>query len=135
MDALIKVSRKWKTDKSTIGELTFDELKCFTLEDPVRDGPKIPGDTAIPAGRYEVICNYSNRFGRLLPMIMNVPGFSGVRIHLGNRPNDTEGCILVGKDYDPSIPDVISNSRMAFLPLFEKIKESAIAGKVWIDIS
>lgn len=133
--AIISVKRKWFTDKSTIGLLNFDYFSAYTLEDTVRKGTKIAGQTAIPAGRYEVVCTYSNRFQKLLPLLLNVPGFEGVRIHSGNRPEDTEGCILVGKNYDKDFPDIVTDSRMAFKGLFELIKKETLINKVYLEIS
>jgi hypothetical protein len=55
---------------------------------------KIPGQTAISCGRYELVLNMSQRFGRILPEVLNVPNFSGVRLHGGNTTANTEGCCL-----------------------------------------
>jgi len=73
---------------------------CFTLEDVVRPkgGIKIPGKTAIPAGRYPIVVSLSNRFGREMPEILNVPGFVGIRMHGGNTSADTEGCLIVANN-------------------------------------
>lgn len=114
---------------STIGELSIDgAVECFTLEDVVREVPgkpvsewKVPKETAIPSGTYNVIINESARFKRPLPLLVNVPGFSGVRIHPGNTSEDTEGCILVGSQVNG---DAIIESRKAFDALFEKLKDA-----------
>lgn len=80
----------------TEGKLYIDGVYfCDTIEDPVRK-VKVPGETAIPAGVYYVIMTMSSRFKKIMPVLLDVPGFSGVRIHAGNTANDSEGCILVG---------------------------------------
>ena len=89
------------TDKSTIGLLYVGQVfQCYALEDPDRKledgGEKIPGKTAIPRGKYRIIIDWSNRFKRELPRLLDVPNYVGVRIHPGNGPDDTEGCILPG---------------------------------------
>jgi hypothetical protein len=85
------------TPLSTLGRILINhESYCYTLEDTVRPkGIKIPGQTAIPAGRYRVIVTESQRFGKMLPLLIDVPNFSGVRLHGGNTAEDTEGCLLV----------------------------------------
>lgn len=93
----------------TIGKLYIDGTYfCDTLEDTDRldkgmtakelSAKKIPGQTAIPEGTYKVIVNVSPKFKRLLPRLVNVPGYEGVLIHRGNTPADTAGCILVGEN-------------------------------------
>ena len=86
----ITVKRIFKGPKYTIGKLYIDgKYFCDTLEDTVRaPGVKIPGRTAIPAGKYQIEITESIRFNRLMPIIKDVPGFSGVRIHSGNTAED-----------------------------------------------
>jgi len=116
---LITIKRLYKTETSTIGELLIDGIfECFTLEDTERD-IKIKGETAIPKGSYKVIINQSNRFKKLLPLLLNVPNFEGVRIHPGNSNHDTEGCILVGQSRNKNY---IGQSRKAFDKLFKKMQ-------------
>lgn len=95
--AKVEIKRTFKGAEYTIGKLYIDGAYfCDTLEDTVRTGEKIAGKTAIPAGTYKVKMTWSPRFKRYLPEILNVPNFSGVRIHAGNSALDTEGCVLLG---------------------------------------
>jgi len=127
----IQVFRKTLTARSTIGELHLDgQFECYTLEDCVRP-VKIKGMTAIPAGSYEVVINFSARFQRLLPLLLNVPNYDGVRIHVGNTDADTEGCLLVGQTQSA---DFIGKSRAAFDTLFPKLQAAAAREKIFIDI-
>lgn len=102
---------KFEGPNYTIGDLLINGVVfCNTLEDTIRklidlnhDGDfddknegKVFGETAIPRGTYKIILSYSNRFKRILPELLNVVGFAGIRIHSGNTAVDTHGCILVG---------------------------------------
>ena len=121
------LERKYKKETYTIGNLYIDynnnfdpEYFCNTIEDKVRPkGEKVYGKTAIPAGTYPIVITYSPKFKRELPLIFNVPGFSGVRIHPGNDENDTEGCILVGEN---KVKGKVINSQITFLKLFNILK-------------
>lgn len=101
---MLELKRDVLGDDRTLGKLSIDgNVQFYTVEDTVREQPgqdvaqwKEDGITAIPAGSYNVIITMSNRFKRLMPLLENVPGFSGVRIHSGNTEIDTEGCIIVG---------------------------------------
>lgn len=131
----LKLTRDLCGESCTQGILTIDgEFEAFTLEDVVRGaGEKIPGDTAIPDGRYKVIITHSPRFGKELPLLVDVPNFSGVRIHSGNTAKDTEGCILVGRK---RVPGAVQDSRLAFDALFSKLHAARLTGEeVWIDIA
>lgn len=107
----VRIDRAWKKDGYTISRLYVNgELfGCNTLEDADRGlsqsmdldeikKKKVYGQTAIPVGSYECVYTYSNRFKKMLPLLKDVPGFDGIRIHSGNSAKDTEGCILVGKN-------------------------------------
>lgn len=119
--------RIWFTEKSTIGRLYIDDkFECYTLEDVVReDGIKVPGETAIPYGEYKVIIDFSNRFQRLMPHVLDVPLFEGIRIHAGNTDKDTEGCPLVGEIRGE---DFVGQSRIAFNRLFIKMQSAESEG-------
>jgi hypothetical protein len=128
----IEVVRKEFTDRSTIGQMSLDGVfECYTLEDVVRP-VKIKGITAIAAGSYEVVISFSERFGRPLPLLLDVPNYDGVRIHPGNTDRDTEGCILVGKTKKT---DFIGSSKGAFAALFQKIQTAAQQEKIFIHIT
>lgn len=106
----ITLNRIAKKSKYTIGKLYIDgEYFCDTIEDTDRGltqtmtdaqikSKKVYGQTAIPTGTYRVIISYSNKFKRQMPLLLNVPGFLGIRIHSGNTEKDTEGCLIVGKN-------------------------------------
>lgn len=123
----LTLHRLWPDAACTIGRLFVDGAPLYyTLEDVVRTGPKVFGQTAIPAGLYQVVITFSPHFQRDLPLLVNVPGFEGVRIHPGNTAADTEGCILVGMD---KLADSIGHSRIAFDALFPKIQAAINAGE------
>lgn len=111
-----------------------DHMLCFIAEDAVRaPGVKIPGETAIPAGRYEITVTWSDRFQRRLPLLLRIPMFDGVRIHPGNSNVDTLGCLLPGKTRD-AVAGTVQLSLAAFKELFERIDTALLTGKVFITI-
>ena len=116
----LKLQRTFKAETYTIGKLFIDGVYfCDTLEDKVRD-VKIKGITAIPTGKYKIQITMSNRFKKLMPLLINVPNFEGVRIHSGNTSEDTEGCILVGKNSEPG---KVTNSRNTFEKLMLELNK------------
>lgn len=74
------------TDRGLTNEMPLEEIKRL----------KVKGNTCIPYGIYNITITYSSKFKRNLPLVNNVKGFSGIRIHSGNTPTDTSGCILPG---------------------------------------
>ena len=144
------VTRIFKGETFTIGELTVNgEYICDTLEDKVRPLPdmcpytsknescnckeKVYGKTAIPNGTYELKLTYSNKFKKILPEILNVPHFLGIRIHTGNSASDSEGCILVGK-WDGVTVNWISNSRDCFTKLMDLLNNVSDKESITITI-
>ena len=129
----ILVKRIAKKETYTIGKMYIDgKYFCDTLEDKDRGlsqsmteeeirKRKVYGLTAIPTGAYKVIVNYSERFGKRMPLLLDVKGYAGVRIHSGNTPADTLGCILVGRN---TAKGMVTESRMTFLRLMETLKRN-----------
>lgn len=108
---IVKIIRRWKKAGYTISEVWIDgERQPYNaLEDTDRGlyqgmsaadvaKKKVYGQTAIPRGTYNCIYTYSSKFRKMLPLIENVTGFTGIRIHSGNTAGDTEGCILIGRN-------------------------------------
>lgn len=120
----------------TIGRLFVDgKYFCDTLEDRCRDldkEEKVMHETAIPAGTYEVVVNVSARFKRKLPLLLDVPNFTGIRIHRGNTDKDTSGCILVGENKQPGR---VINSTGYELKLTELLEMAMLHGeKITIQV-
>lgn len=118
----LRLIRDFKTSGFTLGRLLVNgRFLCYTCEDTVREQRgkpvaswKVPGKTAIPAGRYSIRVTFSKRFQKHLPLLIDVPGFEGIRIHAGNTADDTEGCILVGLT---ALENGVGNSRAAMAKL------------------
>lgn len=123
----------------TTGQLRDQDgsLLCLILEDRVRSGPKVYGQTAIPEGKYRITMHQSPRFGRELPILNGVPGFSGVLIHPGNDRGDTEGCLLPGLSRR-TLEDgsqFVAHSRDAFNLIMPIIRKTIEGGdSLWIKI-
>jgi len=119
----LKLTRDVFTAKSTLGRLEVDGVfECYTLEDIDRKledgGKKVYGETAIPRGTYEVVIDFSPKYQHPMPHIMNVPQYEGVRIHPGNFPKDTEGCLLLGLSRGI---DRVNSSVLAFQRFVQKL--------------
>ena len=148
------LDRKYKLSKYSIGKLYVNgKYFCDTLEDTDRGlkstmSPyeiqkiKQKGITAIPTGTYEItLKTYSQKFGSrsqysfckgYLPRLLNVPGYDGILIHIGNYPSDTDGCILVGKN---TIKGAVLNSTACFKNLYKELETAANKGeKLYITI-
>ena len=115
---------------------TAERYFCDTLEPTWRDykngAYKVKGRSAIPEGRYAVVISFSPKFKQWLPILLGVPKFDGIRIHAGNCSEDTEGCILVGKN---RLVGQVLDSRIWLHRLKQKIVEAKSRGEpVWITI-
>ena len=141
----IAKKRDYTIGKLFIKEDVIDEYStgekltylCDTLEPTWRDyakgARKIKGKSAIPEGRYPIVITFSPTFKKWLPLLVNVPMFSGIRIHAGNDAvNDTQGCILVGEN---RVKGRVLNSRKYVKLVKEKIVEAKDKGEsVFIEI-
>jgi hypothetical protein len=128
----LKLIRKYPASDCVIGELYVnDQFECYTCEDIERP-VKLDGVTAIPRGNYEIVITFSERFQKLLPLLLNVPNYDGVRIHPGNTSADTEGCILPGKG---KTENSVTQSRDAFAVLFPKLDAAAKKEKIFLEIT
>lgn len=117
---LLKLRRMALSSDYTDGILFDNEgyRLCDTLEPPshtMRPGTK----GCIPVGTYSLLVTRSPKFGRWLPLLMHVPGFTGIRIHPGNTVADTQGCILPGSRVAPG---QLSESRPAMERLMRTIR-------------
>ena len=128
----LKLIRTWYADTYTIGKLYIDGVYfADTLEDKNRDvdkngifnngEKKVYGKTCIPFGTYKVILSMSNKFKKILPLLLNVPQFDGIRIHSGNTDEDSSGCILVGIN---DIKGRISKSTITLNSLMTKLSKA-----------
>lgn len=134
----IKLVRRAYRDAYTIGSLYFDgEYQCDTVEDKDRGlkkndslgkiaKTKVYGKTAIPKGTYRVILSWSRAFKQIMPEILDVPGFSGIRIHSGNSADDSLGCIIVGEN---KVVGKVINSRATYQHILAKLKHAEECGE------
>ena len=123
--------------------LAEDEHKlCYTLEDEVREIPDVPvadwkikSATAIPAGRYRVTLEYSQRFGPDTLTVHDVPGFSYIRMHAGNTEADTDGCPLLGMEIDPR--GIVGGTSRPAVKLVQFLVRDAIerGEEVWLTVN
>lgn len=151
----ILVDRKWKKEAYTIGRLYIDGvLFCNTLEDKDRglkqtdslatiQSKKVYGETAIPTGtynirmdikspKYSLLSWYKNLCKGFMPRLENVPGWSGILIHPLNSPDQTLGCLGVGKNTQVG---KLTDSKNTFAKLYKKMKTAYDKGeKITIEI-
>ena len=142
----IVVDRFISDAESTISRISVDgRFVCFGLEDEHRTF-KVPGDTRIPAGNYQVLLRtegsthqkYVKRYGDKhhgMLHIQQVPGFEYILIHTGNREHETDGCLLVGMQAVTAKGDMsITQSRVAYQLLYDMVWREAAERNLWIDV-
>ena len=134
--------RRWNKKDYCIGDLYINgKWFCNVLEDVDRGlddsmteeeikQSKIKGQTAIPVGIYTVLLTYSPKYKKVMPLINNVKGYSGIRIHSGNSSKDTEGCLLVGKN---TVVGRLTDSRNTYNALFKRLQQKG-SNKITIEI-
>ena len=121
----INVRRFLFEGNTCLGLMNVDgEFQCWTTEDMPRE-TKIKHETAIPTGTYRIELTDKNKWGRVMPHILNVPNFQGIYIHSGNDKDDTSGCLLVAENLVS--PTHNSGSKIAFDKLMVKLR------KAWDD--
>jgi len=121
-------------EANNIGDFFIDGVFFgYSLEDQIRySDKKVYGETAIPDGRYRVILTRSNRFKRVMPLLVDVPNFSGVRLHGGNSAEDSSGCPLIAFNTDK-----IKIWGSAEKVLTQRIKDflnETLEGEIWLTI-
>lgn len=139
----LQLKRVEVNPQRTHGQLFIDGVYfCDVLEDTDRGlsssdalqsilERKLYGRTAIPYGKYTIVTSYSPRFNKQLPLLLNVPGYAGIRIHPGNTEKDTLGCLLVGRRSG----DKVLYSRGTFDKLFSRISKAMKGETITIEIT
>lgn len=119
---------KWYINGKPWRDCCEDPDRGLNMWMPLKDieAKKVYGATAIPCGRYEITLTHSPAFGRVLPLLNGVPGWSGVRIHAGNSPADSKGCLLPG---DNKAVGKVLNSRAAEKELVELMQAAHARGE------
>lgn len=107
-------------DRGLDDSMTEDDIKEI----------KVKGQTAIPVGIYTVLLTYSPKYKKVMPLINNVKGYEGIRIHSGNTSKDTEGCVLVGKN---TVVGRLTDSRNTYNALFKRLQQKG-SNKITIEI-
>jgi hypothetical protein len=140
---ILELNRNTRSSKSTIGDLLINgEFFCYVLEDFDRGldnimtdaeikAKKVYAETAIPKGTYKVVITFSPRFKQYMPLLLNVKGFQGIRIHSGNTAAHTEGCLIVGLTKSTNF---VGQSKLAYSKLMAKLKKVEKTEEIFITI-
>ena len=119
-------------EANNIGDFFIDgEFFCYSLEDEIRF-EKVYGKTAIPDGRYKVVLTMSNRFKRIMPLLLNVPNFEGVRLHGGNTAENSHGCPLIAFNTDKV--KIWGSAEKALTKKLQDFEKANPDGEIWLTI-
>ena len=140
----IQLTRKYRNETNTIGELLIGDKTFFVLEDRDRGlksnmelslikSTKVFGNTCIPSGRYQIKYTLSPRMKKFTLDLLDVKGFSGIRVHAGNTDKDSLGCLLPGMTTDRKTK--VENSRVAVKKIEEILLPILQKEDVFINIS
>ena len=121
-------------EANNIGDFFIDGVFfCYSLEDQIRySDKKVYGKTAIPDGRYKVILTRSNRFKRIMPLLLDVPNFSGVRLHGGNTAENSHGWPLIAINTDKV--KIWGSAEKALTKKLQEFKNNTLEGEIWLTI-
>ena len=131
------------TSTYTPGTLLVNgQLKWYSIEDPLSfdttpDTPDFdaltnaPNKTCIPFGLYEMAFNFSERFQKQMPIVLNVPNRSGIRLHIANSADDVEGCVAIGKRY---LSGRVISSKIAFDEFMTIFVPAVMREKVFLNV-
>lgn len=140
----LTLRRLYRKPEYSIGKLYIDGVYfCDVVEDTDRglysymnigeiSKIKVKHETAIPYGIYKIRLSMSPKYKKILPEIMNVPGFSGVRIHSGNWASDSSGCLIVGKN---TVKGGVTSSRVTMKALMKKLQSIPTTELIEIEIT
>jgi hypothetical protein len=122
----VDIYRKVETSEAITGQFWVDgHMQCYYLE-PARFTPYYPGHPCIPAGVYRVVLTMSPHLGYVCPEILEVPGRTAIRWHVGNYPEDVLGCCVVGA---AAGKNCVMHSKIAFDALMEKLAGNDIVAE------
>ena len=119
-------------EENNIGDFFIDgEFFCYSLEDKIRF-EKVYGKTAIPDGRYKVVLTHSRRFKRIMPLLVKVKNFEGVRLHGGNSAENSHGCPLIAFHTDKI--KIWGTAERILTKKLQDFEEEHLDGEIWLTI-
>lgn len=109
----LQLTRTHKSGKAVTGTITIpvgqDAIVLYCMEND---------DYIIPEGTYRLTVTMSPKFGMMLPLVNGIPGRSGIRIHIGSKPEHSKGCILVTAYGKQEITEYVRKNTLRNEPVF-----------------